>query len=155
MLLEGSYLGDVEKVVESFRLIRRDMIRGGEINVKAHLELHCLLPNKETDICPLNRCAVLSQSSQTHISSYHIRRSFILTFFFIFLYPIFVYHLCFFLHPFKTEDFISVYWQINDRVLQNILVAATLPSYGLRSIEKYIEKRFPLVRQTDRNCSKI
>ena len=35
--------------------------------------------------------------------------------------------------------------QINDRVLQNILVAATLPSYGLRSIEKYIEKRFPLV----------
>jgi hypothetical protein len=36
--------------------------------------------------------------------------------------------------------------QINDRVLQNILVAATLPSYGLRSIEKYIEKRFPLVR---------
>lgn len=35
MLLEGSYLGDVEKVVESFRLIRRDMIRGGEINVRA------------------------------------------------------------------------------------------------------------------------
>lgn len=33
MLLEGSYLADVEKVVESFRLIRRDMIRGGEINV--------------------------------------------------------------------------------------------------------------------------
>ena len=33
MLLEGSYLSDVEKVVESFRLIRRDMIRGGEINV--------------------------------------------------------------------------------------------------------------------------
>jgi hypothetical protein len=33
MLLEGSYLGDVEKVLESFRLIRREMIRGGEINV--------------------------------------------------------------------------------------------------------------------------
>ena len=39
--------------------------------------------------------------------------------------------------------------QINDRVLQNILVAATLPSYGLRSIEKYIEKRFPLVKHRE------
>ena len=33
MLLEGSYLGDVEKVVESFRLIRREMIREGQIDV--------------------------------------------------------------------------------------------------------------------------
>eukprot|EP00596_Hydrurales_sp_CCMP1899_P000449 CAMPEP_0119035914 /NCGR_PEP_ID=MMETSP1177-20130426/3193_1 /TAXON_ID=2985 /ORGANISM="Ochromonas sp, Strain CCMP1899" /LENGTH=557 /DNA_ID=CAMNT_0006994831 /DNA_START=120 /DNA_END=1790 /DNA_ORIENTATION=- len=65
MLLEGSYLNDLEKVVEAFRMIRRKMIRDNEIG-------------------------------------------------------------------------------INDRVLQNILVAATLPSYGLRSIEKYIEKRFPL-----------
>ena len=46
---------------------------------------------------------------------------------------------CFFLFA------ILSHLQINDRVLQNILVAATLPSYGLRSIEKYIEKRFPLV----------
>lgn len=36
MLLEGSYLGDVEKVLESFRLIRREMIRGGEINVRKY-----------------------------------------------------------------------------------------------------------------------
>ena len=45
--------------------------------------------------------------------------------------------------PFFLQFFLHL--QINDRVLQNILVAATLPSYGLRSIEKYIEKRFPLV----------
>lgn len=52
MLLEGSYLGDVEKVLESFRLIRREMIRGGEINVSTStlhfihfidMELACLL----------------------------------------------------------------------------------------------------------------
>ena len=40
MLLEGSYLSDVEKVVESFRLIRRDMIRGGEINVSDNYHYH-------------------------------------------------------------------------------------------------------------------
>lgn len=35
MLLEGSYLNDVEKVVESFRIIRRNMIRQGEIEVRS------------------------------------------------------------------------------------------------------------------------
>lgn len=109
MLLEGSYLGDVEKVLESFRLIRREMIRGGEINVSTptlpfihfiDMELACLL-------------SIESVIPDLTLS---------LLFPFIIFFP-----------------------QINDRVLQNILVAATLPSYGLRSIEKYIEKRFPLV----------
>ena len=56
-----------------------------------------------------------------------------------------------FLPPFcqsNMHDLSTSSLQINDRVLQNILVAATLPSYGLRSIEKYIEKRFPLVSIT-------
>lgn len=64
MLLEGSYLPDVEKVLDAFKLIRRQMIREGEI-------------------------------------------------------------------------------QVHSTVLQNILSAATLPSYGMRSMEKYIESRFP------------
>ena len=51
----------------------------------------------------------------------------------------------FFIYLFYYLFYFSYFIQINDRVLQNILVAATLPSYGLRSIEKYIEKRFPLV----------
>lgn len=33
MLLEGSYLNDLEKVVETFRIIRRKMIRDNEIGV--------------------------------------------------------------------------------------------------------------------------
>lgn len=64
MLLEGSYLNDVEKILEAFKVTRRAMIRNNEIAV-------------------------------------------------------------------------------HESVLQNILVAATLPSYGLKSIEKYIENRFP------------
>jgi hypothetical protein len=98
MLLEGSYLGDVEKVLESFRLIRREMIRGGEINVIKLIAFHC---------CHANDLSAFNLIFDTLVT----------------------------LHS----------PQINDRVLQNILVAATLPSYGLRSIEKYIEKRFPLV----------
>ena len=33
--------------------------------------------------------------------------------------------------------------QVHSNILQYILSAATLPSYGLRSMEKYIESRFP------------
>jgi len=65
MLLEGSYVNDIEKILDAFKLIRRDMIRNGEIAV-------------------------------------------------------------------------------HEIITQRILVAATLPSYGLRSIEKYIESKFPL-----------
>jgi hypothetical protein len=101
MLLEGSYLGDVEKVLESFRLIRREMIRGGEINV-----IKSTLPFIQP-CCHANDLSAFNLIFDTLVT----------------------------LHS----------PQINDRVLQNILVAATLPSYGLRSIEKYIEKRFPLV----------
>jgi hypothetical protein len=50
MLLEGSYLADVEKVVESFRLIRRDMIRGGEINVRVDFRFRHLSRYIETHI---------------------------------------------------------------------------------------------------------
>lgn len=64
MLLEGSYLGDVEKVLDAFKFIRREMIHEGEI-------------------------------------------------------------------------------EVHETVLQHILSAATLPSYGLRSMEKYIERRYP------------
>jgi hypothetical protein len=65
MLLEGSYVNDIEKVLDAFKFIRRDMIRNGEIAV-------------------------------------------------------------------------------HEIITQRVLVAATLPSYGLRSIEKYIESKFPL-----------
>ena len=51
MLLEGSYLADVEKVVESFRLIRRDMIRGGEINVRENFRFQHQSRYIETHIC--------------------------------------------------------------------------------------------------------
>lgn len=64
MLLEGSYLGDVENVLDAFKFIRREMIHDGEI-------------------------------------------------------------------------------EVHETVLQHILSAATLPSYGLRSMEKYIERRYP------------
>ena len=109
MLLEGSYLGDVEKVLESFRLIRREMIRGGEINVS-------------TSTLPFIRFIDMELACLLSIESVIPDLTLSLLFPFIIFFP-----------------------QINDRVLQNILVAATLPSYGLRSIEKYIEKRFPLV----------
>ena len=33
--------------------------------------------------------------------------------------------------------------EVHETVLQHILSAATLPSYGLRSMEKYIERRYP------------
>lgn len=36
MLLEGSYLKDVEKIIEAFRLIRREMINDGIVNVRIH-----------------------------------------------------------------------------------------------------------------------
>lgn len=65
MLLEGSYVNDIEKILDAFKFIRRGMIRNGEIAV-------------------------------------------------------------------------------HEMITQRILVAATLPSYGLRSIEKYIESKFPL-----------
>lgn len=65
MLLEGSYVNDIEKILDAFKFIRRGMIRNGEIAV-------------------------------------------------------------------------------HEIITQRILVAATLPSYGLRSIEKYIESKFPL-----------
>lgn len=109
MLLEGSYLGDVEKVLESFRLIRREMIRGGEINVS-------------TSTLPFSHFIDMELACLLSIESVIPDLTLSLLFPFIIFFP-----------------------QINDRVLQNILVAATLPSYGLRSIEKYIEKRFPLV----------
>jgi superfamily II DNA/RNA helicase len=64
MLLEGSYLSDVEKVLEAFRLTRREQIRSGEIG-------------------------------------------------------------------------------INDKTVQYVLSAATLPTYGLKSMDSYIKKKFP------------
>lgn len=64
MLLEGSYLRDVENVLSAFKLVRREMIGAGEIKV-------------------------------------------------------------------------------HETVLQQILSAATLPSYGLRSMDKYVEYNFP------------
>jgi len=64
MLLDGSYLRDVEIVISAFKFIRREMIGNGEI-------------------------------------------------------------------------------QVHETVQQRILSAATLPSYGLRSMEKYIESNFP------------
>jgi len=64
MLLEGSYLVDIERILDAFKLTRREKIRSGE-------------------------CAV------------------------------------------------------HEVTLQNILSAATLPSAGLRSMEKYIENRYP------------
>ena len=64
MLLDGSYLQDVEKVLLAFKLIRREMIGNGEI-------------------------------------------------------------------------------EVHETVLQHILSAATLPSYGLRSMDKYIESHYP------------
>jgi hypothetical protein len=38
MLLEGSYLNDLEKVVETFRIIRRKMIRENEIGVRNKID---------------------------------------------------------------------------------------------------------------------
>ena len=64
MLLEGSYLKDIEKIVDAFKVTRRRMIQMGEI-------------------------------------------------------------------------------QVHTSTVQYILSAATLPSVGMRSIEKYIEERFP------------
>ena len=64
MVLEGSYQKEVEKVMDAFKIVRRRMIREGEIEI----------------------------------------------------------------HTFT---------------LQNLLVAATLPSFGLKSTEKYIQKRYP------------
>ena len=64
MLLEGSYLPDVERVLDAFKFIRREMIGEGQV-------------------------------------------------------------------------------QVHESILQHILSAATLPSYGLRSIERYIERRYP------------
>jgi len=64
MLLEGSYLHYVEEVLSAFKLIRRQMISEGEI-------------------------------------------------------------------------------QVHETVLQHVLSAATLPSYGLRSMDKYIESHYP------------
>jgi superfamily II DNA/RNA helicase len=67
MLLEGSYQRDVEKLMDAFKVTRRQMIRDGEI-------------------------------------------------------------------------------QVHTSILQCILSAATLPSYGMRSMEKYIERMFPLAK---------
>jgi hypothetical protein len=39
MLLEGSYLKDVEKIVDTFRLVRREMIHDGVINVSCGIRL--------------------------------------------------------------------------------------------------------------------
>lgn len=64
MLLEGSYLRDVEKVLEAFRLTRREQVRSGEIGM-------------------------------------------------------------------------------NDKTTQFVLSAATLPTYGLKSMDSYIKKKFP------------
>ena len=64
MVLEGSYQKDVEKIMDVFKVVRRRMIREGEV-------------------------------------------------------------------------------QINTDTLQNVLAAATLPSFGLKSTEKYIQKRYP------------
>ncbi len=64
MLLEGSYLNDVEKVLDAFRLTRRGQIKSGEIG-------------------------------------------------------------------------------INDKTTQFVLSAATLPTYGLKSMESYVKKKFP------------
>ena len=64
MLLEGSYLRDVEKVLDAFRLMRREQIRNGEIG-------------------------------------------------------------------------------INDKTVQFVLSAATLPTYGLKSMDSYVKKKFP------------
>ena len=33
MLLDGSYLKDVEKILEAFKVVRRDCIRRGDIKV--------------------------------------------------------------------------------------------------------------------------
>ena len=35
MLLDGSYVKDVEKVLEAFKIVRRRMIREGEIEVSS------------------------------------------------------------------------------------------------------------------------
>ena len=64
MVLEGSYQQEVERIMDAFKLTRRQMIRNGEA-------------------------------------------------------------------------------EVHSSVVQNILAAATLPSYGKKSTEKYIEKRFP------------
>ena len=37
MLLEGSYLKDVEKIIDTFRLVRREMIHDGVINVSHNM----------------------------------------------------------------------------------------------------------------------
>ena len=37
MLLEGSYLKDVEKIIDTFRLVRREMIHDGVINVSCSI----------------------------------------------------------------------------------------------------------------------
>ena len=65
MLLEGSFVKDVEKLLEAFKLTRRESIRRGDIG-------------------------------------------------------------------------------INDKVVQYVLSAATLPTYGLKSMDAYISKKFPL-----------
>ena len=36
--------------------------------------------------------------------------------------------------------------EVHQRTIQNILAAATIPTMGLRSIDAYVKKRFPLVR---------
>ena len=44
------------------------------------------------------------------------------------------------------EIIIIISMQAHVRVLQHIIVAATLPSYGLKSVEQMIGVKFPTVR---------
>ena len=96
MLLDGSYLRDVEKVLDALKIVRRGLIREGLVQV-------CF-----------------------QFSPFDV----------ILLWC----HLYFLPLP------ISRTLQVHEQVTQFVLSAATIPSFGLKSVQKYIQKRFPRVR---------
>ena len=121
MLLEGSYVTDVETVLNAFKVARRHRIREGEVQVRI-LQLLLIPPWMTNQILiyvllyvPPTLTSPLSVSTRT------LRAT--------------------------MARYLTTF-QINERTLQVILSAATLPSYGLRSIEKYIQQRFPEVGST-------
>jgi len=96
MLLDGSYLKDVEKILDALKVVRRGLIREGLVKVSKKFDI--LLSNSVRPIVP----------AHMHLLTLNI-------------------------------------FKVHEQVTQFVLSAATIPSFGLKSVKAYIQKKFPRV----------
>jgi hypothetical protein len=116
MLLEGSFVKDIEKWMDALKVTRRQTIRDGNLQV-ATKSGYCII-NWPVVYISHHYHATIMKPMCDNESMVNV---------------VLIFRLLFLLQ------------QIHEKVVQFILSAATIPTMGTRSVHRYITKRFPQV----------